>query len=152
MIGRSGFSDQEVDQLLGYELVHVRHHHTVDVLLCEVLKVALWFNPFVWLYARELKRVHEYQADQQMVSGDHAATYLQLLYHQLSGREIGWVIENVECGMRCFGEGNYAKKTKAQSCRTSVNINLEMKYFVLVYFATENGISGPQHKSVAVAY
>lgn len=96
VIGRSNFSDQEVEQLLGHELVHVRHHHTVDVLLCEVLKVALWFNPFAWLYARELKRVHEYQADQQMVSGDHAATYLQLLYHQLSGREYSTIGNNFD--------------------------------------------------------
>lgn len=96
VIGRSNFSDQEVEQLLGHELVHVRHHHTVDVLLCEVMKVALWFNPFVWLYARELKRVHEYQADQQMVSGEHATTYLQLLYHQLSGREYSTIGNNFD--------------------------------------------------------
>lgn len=96
VIGRSNFSDQEVEQLLGHELVHVRHHHTVDVLLCEVMKVALWFNPFVWLYARELKRVHEYQADQQMVSGEHATTYLQLIYHQLSGREYSTIGNNFD--------------------------------------------------------
>lgn len=96
VIGRSNFSDQEVEQLLGHELVHVRHHHTEDVLLCEVMKVALWFNPFVWLYARELKRVHEYQADQQMVSGEHATTYLQLLYHQLSGREYSTIGNNFD--------------------------------------------------------
>ncbi len=96
VIGCSNFSDQEVEQLLGHELVHVRRHHTADVLLCEVLKVALWFNPFVWLYARELKRVHEYQADQQMVSGEHATTYLQLLYHQLSGREYSTIGNNFD--------------------------------------------------------
>lgn len=96
VIGRSNFSDQEVEQLLGHELVHVRHHHTEDVLLCEVMKVALWYNPFVWLYARELKRVHEYQADQQMVSGEHATTYLQLLYHQLSGREYSTIGNNFD--------------------------------------------------------
>ena len=42
----------------------------------------LWFNPFIYLYARELKRVHEYIADSAMMS----ASYAELFYHQVSGR------------------------------------------------------------------
>lgn len=86
VIGRNGFSDAEIEQLLGHELVHVRRRHTLDILFCELMKAVFWFNPFVWLTERELKRVHEYQADEKMMAGSDAATYAELLYHQLSGR------------------------------------------------------------------
>lgn len=82
VVGTKGFSKSEVEQLVGHEKVHVRQCHTADTLLCEVAKVVLWFDPFIYLYARELKRVHEYIADSAMMSADYA----ELFYHQVSGR------------------------------------------------------------------
>lgn len=82
VVGTKGFSDAEVQQLVGHETVHVRQGHTIDTLLCELAKAVLWFDPFVYLYARELKRVHEYIADSAMMS----ASYAELFYHQVSGR------------------------------------------------------------------
>lgn len=86
VVGCRGFSATEVQQLIGHEKVHVRQHHTLDLLLCEVSKVLLWFNPMVYLYQRELKRIHEYIADKEMLSGEEAADYAELLYHQMSGK------------------------------------------------------------------
>lgn len=82
VVGTRGFSEAEVQQLVGHERVHVRQRHTADIMLCELAKVALWFDPFIYLYARELKRVHEYIADSEMMSADYA----ELFYHQVSGR------------------------------------------------------------------
>lgn len=82
VVGTQGFSEAEVQQLVGHERVHVQQGHTADILLCEVAKCVLWFNPFIYLYARELKRVHEYIADSAMMS----ASYAELFYHQVSGR------------------------------------------------------------------
>ncbi len=82
VVGTKGFSEIEVQQLVGHETVHVRQGHTADTLLCELAKVVLWFDPFIYLYARELKRVHEYIADSAMMS----ASYAELFYHQVSGR------------------------------------------------------------------
>ena len=82
VVGTRGFSDAEVKQLVGHERVHVCQHHTADTMLCELAKVVLWFNPFIYLYARELKRVHEYIADSEMMNADYA----ELFYHQVSGR------------------------------------------------------------------
>ena len=81
VVGTKGFSAAEVQQLVGHERVHARQGHTADTLLCEVAKAVLWFNPFIYLYARELKRVHEYIADSEMMSADYA----ELFYHQVSG-------------------------------------------------------------------
>ncbi len=86
VLGRNGFNSTEMQQLIGHEMVHVRQRHTLDLLLCEVVKVILWFNPFVYLYQRELKRVHEYQADNAMLATDNGAAYAELFYHQVSGK------------------------------------------------------------------
>ena len=86
VLGRNGFNPTEMQQLIGHEMVHVRQRHTLDLLLCELVKVILWFNPFVYLYQRELKRVHEYQADNAMLATDSGAAYAELFYHQVSGK------------------------------------------------------------------
>ena len=86
VLGRNGFNPTEMQQLIGHEMVHVRQRHTLDLLLCEVVKVILWFTPFVYLYQRELKRVHEYQADNAMLATDSGAAYAELFYHQVSGK------------------------------------------------------------------
>ena len=86
VLGRNGFNPTEMQQLIGHEMVHVRLHHTLDLLLCEVVKAVLWFNPFVYLYHRELKRVHEYQADNAMLATGSGAAYAELFYHQVSGK------------------------------------------------------------------
>ena len=86
VLGRNGFNPTEMQQLIGHEMVHVRQRHTLDLLLSELVKVILWFNPFVYLYQRELKRVHEYQADNAMLATDNGAAYAELFYHQVSGK------------------------------------------------------------------
>ena len=86
VFGRNGFNPTEMQQLIGHEMVHVRQRHTLDLLLCEAVKVVLWFNPFVYIYQRELKRVHEYQADNAMLATDNGAAYAELFYHQVSGK------------------------------------------------------------------
>lgn len=96
VVGRNGFSDEEVAQLVGHEKVHVRQHHTIDILFAEVVKVVLWFDPFVWLYARELKRVHEYIADSEMLAAPDGAEYAALFYHQVSGSRYSVIGNNFD--------------------------------------------------------
>lgn len=78
------FTDSELQQVLCHERAHIRQHHTVDLLLLEVVKVLQWFNPLIYLYLRELKSVHEYLADEEVLAqGAVKRDYLELLYKQL---------------------------------------------------------------------
>ena len=99
VVGTNGFSDKEVEQLVGHEQVHVRQHHSLDCLLCEVAKAVLWFNPFIWLYERELKRVHEYLADNVMLNSEHGTDYAQLFYHQVSGKVYSQLTNSFDYGI-----------------------------------------------------
>ncbi len=68
--------------IIDHERIHMRHGHTYDILLLEVAKVFLWFNPFVYWFTRELKNNHEYIADQLAANSlgdglDYASLLLQ---------------------------------------------------------------------------
>ncbi|GAB3175520.1 M56 family metallopeptidase [Telluribacter humicola] len=55
------------DQIIRHEKVHVRQGHTLDLLLAEVMLVFQWFNPFAWLYRKELENNLEFLTDDQVL-------------------------------------------------------------------------------------
>ena len=78
------FTESELRQVLRHERTHIRQRHTWDLLFMEAMQVLQWFNPFIYLYARELSSVHEYLADEAVLScGFSRRDYLELLYKQL---------------------------------------------------------------------
>ena len=82
----------EARQVLRHELAHVRQHHTYDRLLLELLRAALWFNPFVHFCGRALALTHEYLADEAALHDNssptpsHSISYSQLLARQVASR------------------------------------------------------------------
>ena len=92
-------SDEELQCVLAHEREHVRRHHTEDVLFVRLLCCVAWFNPFAWLMLRELRAVHEYQAD-AAVLGDSGRMmirpYMSLLYRQATGTGYGHITNNFQ--------------------------------------------------------
>lgn len=60
-------ADEANDTILAHELAHVRLLHSLDMLLSEMTSCMLWFLPFAWMLRRDLKDIHEYQADQYVI-------------------------------------------------------------------------------------
>ena len=80
--------------LLTHELGHLRLHHSVDVLLVELLTALQWFNPTMWMLRADLRTIHEYEADQQVIShGFNDIQYLQLLIRKAAGQS-GYSLAN----------------------------------------------------------
>ncbi|MEM7573827.1 MAG: M56 family metallopeptidase [Bacteroidota bacterium] len=52
-----------------HELAHIDQRHSLDVLLTDLLLLAFWWNPLVWLYRRSLRLQHEVLAD--AAAGSH---------------------------------------------------------------------------------
>ena len=88
--GRGGMSDTELQLVLKHERLHAAQGHSWDILLVQLVCCLLWFDPFVWLYGRDLREVHEYLADeavlQQGGEGEYKS-YLRLLYCQITGMQ-----------------------------------------------------------------
>ena len=51
-------------QILRHELYHVRHRHSLDILLLEIARILCWFNPFIHLIRKEIQIIHEFSADE----------------------------------------------------------------------------------------
>jgi hypothetical protein len=51
------------NQILIHEKIHVSGRHTLDILLAETALVFQWFNPFAWLYRREVENNLEFLTD-----------------------------------------------------------------------------------------
>ncbi len=60
--------------------------HSLDALLCDLLCVFQWFNPAAWLLRRDLREVHEYEADEKVISrGIDSKQYQMLLIRRTVG-------------------------------------------------------------------
>lgn len=78
--------DRELEAVLLHEASHIRRRHSLERLAMELLKAALWWNPFVWLAARRLVEVEEYEADSDVLASGYAINrYVDTLFMQLFG-------------------------------------------------------------------
>ena len=85
--------------ILTHEQEHIRLGHTYDLLLLQGMKTLMWFNPFIWFLSRDLKAVHEYEADQAVINqGIDAKSYQQLLVIKVVGNRLQPFTNNLNHG------------------------------------------------------
>lgn len=95
VISRSDYESGRREILI-HEMAHISHHHSLDILLCNVLLIFQWFNPAVWLLRRELRNIHEYEADEAVLaSGANAAEYQLLLIRKAVGERLFSMANNL---------------------------------------------------------
>lgn len=76
----------ELAAILAHESSHIAHRHSVERILMELMKALMWWNPFVWIAARRLTEVEEFEADNDVLnSGYDRADYMQTIFRQLFG-------------------------------------------------------------------
>jgi len=74
----------DAEEIIKHEQKHLNRLHFVDILLIELLKVIQWFNPFIYLFDKSLRAVHEYQADEECLSsGIPVHSYQGLVMNQV---------------------------------------------------------------------
>ncbi len=79
-------SDREI---ITHELAHLSQRHSYDVVLLDLVTIVLWFNPAAWLTKKALQQVHEYCADDAVLSlGVNAKEYQLLLIRKAVGARL----------------------------------------------------------------
>ena len=69
-----------------HEKAHLRLRHSFDLLVTDLAGCLQWFNPAMWLLRRELRAIHEYEADEAVLdSGVDARQYQLLLIRKAAG-------------------------------------------------------------------
>ena len=84
----------QAEAVIAHELAHVAHLDWAKLLLARVVIALFWFNPLVWLLAREAHQLREEAADDSVLSANIEDTdYAQLLVgvarHECRGLLIG---------------------------------------------------------------
>ncbi len=74
--------EEHGEEIIAHEQAHIRNKHFRDLLLAEVFILFQWFNPAMWLFKKELKVIHEFEADESVLKGGIDAKKYQLLLIQ----------------------------------------------------------------------
>lgn len=87
-------ASDEAEAIIAHELAHVARFDWLKLLLARVATALFWFNPLVWLLAREAHQLREEAADDSVLAADIVDTdYAQLLVgvarHECPGLLLG---------------------------------------------------------------
>ena len=90
------FPNENVDpDIMRHEMSHIAHRHSWDILFAEVMMILQWFNPFIYLYKKELQSLHEYQADRDVVAtGVDKKNYMMLILQQCTAVDFSGMSNN----------------------------------------------------------
>ena len=86
VVGRQDLEENPV--IFTHEKMHVRCCHYLDLFIYTVIQLLYWWNPLVWITRTELCLLHEYEADEGVISqGVEARQYQLLLVRKAVGDE-----------------------------------------------------------------
>lgn len=109
------FDEPVAEMMLQHEEAHVKLGHRWDILLCELVKLICWFNPFHHLIQKELSVIHEYQADAAAARRtgrfNYAETLLQLgIERKRAGMAIPFFVSPLKRRIMQLVKTNHADK------------------------------------------
>jgi len=84
VVHNSDFSDPaRLEMIIHHEMIHIKKLHSIDNYLVNLMGIVHWFNPVFWLIKKELKNIHEYEADKETVKKTgNPVFYKNLLFNQ----------------------------------------------------------------------
>jgi len=98
------------EAIITHEQSHIRLGHFYDLMLMEIMKIIFWFNPLVYSMIRDLKAIHEFQADDYTLHTGIDATNYQLLIIQ-----------------KCVGHQKFALANSFNHCQIKNRITMMNK-------------------------
>lgn len=91
LISPKELSSPSINQIVDHESVHIKCGHTLDLMAFQVLKIAFWVNPVLYLLEKALKEAHEYQADAKVIEHIPVNEYSRLLVQSISNKMTNFI-------------------------------------------------------------
>lgn len=142
-ISRKDYEDHGFE-ILTHEQEHIRLNHFYDLIFLDIVKIIYWFNPIIYLLIRDMKDIHEYQADNYTLNNGINATQYQLLIIQKGVGSQRFALAN------SFNQFQIKKRitmmNKQKSSKTpvwKVAAFLPMLALLLMAFGRQNDFSQP---------
>lgn len=67
-INPTKYDPETYEQILAHEKIHIDQTHFLDKLIVELVLIAFWFNPFVWLFRKAITNNLEFLTDHSMLT------------------------------------------------------------------------------------
>lgn len=125
-INPSKYDWETYNQILLHEKIHVSQKHTVDIIFAELVLIFQWFNPFAWIYRREIENNLEFLTDDQLVQ--HKA--IDKKTYQLSLLKVS--APNIPLNLTTNYNQSTLKKRIAMMNTKRSNLHTAWKYFFLL--------------------
>lgn len=131
VLSRKDF-EENGDVIITHERAHIRLGHSIDNLLMLPVLLLQWFNPAVWLLMRDLREIHEFEADESVLaSGVNAKEYQLLLIKKAVGKRYYSIANSLNhsklknrISMMLSKKSSVASRCKALSLLLVVGISL----------------------------
>lgn len=82
-------SKEGLEMILEHEKIHALQRHSIDILTVQIYLIFQWFNPFVWLYQREMALNLEHLTDRKTLTQiENKKKYQYLLLNMAVGKPI----------------------------------------------------------------
>ena len=114
------------NQILLHEKIHIRQGHSLDIVIAELVVVFQWFNPFAWIYRRELENNLEFLTDRSVLHNDG----IEKESYQISLLKVS--APHFSLGLTTNYNQSLLKKRIAMMNAKQSNLNTMWKYFFLV--------------------
>ncbi len=80
--------DKDLPLIIEHEIKHQQLGHVWDRLFYRILSIFLWFDPFIHVFARELRQVHEFQVDARVLENKDIEDYAHTLLRSTLGADL----------------------------------------------------------------
>lgn len=149
------FTDEDVSpEIVRHEKSHIEHHHSADIIFVELMMILQWFNPFIYLYKRELQSLHEYMADHDVVAtGVDKKNYMMLILQQCTAVDFSGMSNNFSLILTKKRIKMITQNKKAKG--VVIKALLTLPVFALLLFAncqsngqTENKVKSPDETTM----
>lgn len=137
--------------IIKHELEHIRNYHSFDKIIIEFLSTLLWFNPFYWIFRRELHIIHEFQADAESIKHTNKVSYMQMLLSLASIKQSNILINNFNQSFikRRFKMITKEKVSKGQIPKFLLTISLTLCVgFLIACSNKDEQINKPESQTI----
>ncbi|MES2274620.1 MAG: N-acetylmuramoyl-L-alanine amidase [Bacteroidota bacterium] len=117
----------EEEVVIKHETEHIKRFHSLDIMLMEIAKVVLWFNPAPYLYRKSMEQVHEYEVDAAVTAQYNRKDYAGMLL-KLSGFNAPALVNN-------FSGSQLNKRVNMLFTKRSKRVKKSLYVFIVPVFA-----------------
>jgi TonB family protein len=132
-------TDPSVNSIIEHEKKHICQFHSMDMILFEIIKIMQWFNPFAWIFKKEIEAQHEFSADSGLMSdGININEYKNVLVAYSFGTGGSTVTNNFNSLLKRRLEMISKQKSHAFG-KVKLFFTLPLMAFLLMFISVVNG-------------